>query len=54
MTTDPALTIRASDPAVAGPTQTYGPYTSAEACRRLVHLAFRDAHTALLPDREVW
>lgn len=39
--------IRPPDPAIAGPTLTYGPYTSAEACRRLVHLVFRDAHTAL-------
>lgn len=39
--------IRPPDTAMVGPTLTYGPYTSHEATRRLVHLAFRDAHTAL-------
>jgi hypothetical protein len=39
--------IRPSDPAVRGTTTTFMPITSAEAVRRLVHLAFRDAHTAL-------
>lgn len=39
--------IRPPDTAIVGSTLTYGRYSSAEACRRLVHLAFRDAHTAL-------
>lgn len=41
------LPIRQADPYIVGTTLTYAPYGSAEACRRLVHLAFRDAHTAL-------
>lgn len=39
--------IRPPDPAIVGKTLTYGPYDSAEATRRYVHLAFRDAHTAI-------
>jgi hypothetical protein len=39
--------IRPPDPAIVGTTLTYMPISSAEATRRLVHLAFRDAHTAL-------
>jgi hypothetical protein len=39
--------IRPPDSAIVGPTLTYMPIGSAEAVRRLVHLAFRDAHTAL-------
>ncbi len=39
--------IRPADPAIGGPTMTYMPISSHEAVRRLVHLAFRDAHTAL-------
>lgn len=38
---------RPADPCVSGVTLAYGPYSSADACRRLIHLAFRDAHTAL-------
>jgi hypothetical protein len=40
-------TIRPPDPAVRGTTLRYMQIGSAEAVRRLVHLAFRDAHTAL-------
>lgn len=43
----PRRLVRPPDPAVRGITLTYAPIGSAEACRRLVHLAFRDAHTAL-------
>lgn len=39
--------IRPPDPAITGPTLTYMGIESHEAVRRLVHLAFRDAHTAL-------
>jgi hypothetical protein len=39
--------IRPPDPAIVGTTLTYMPIKSAEAVRRLVDLAFRDAHTAL-------
>lgn len=39
--------IRPADSAIVGTTMTYMPITSADATRRLVHLAFRDAHTAL-------
>ena len=39
--------IRPPDPAIRSTTVAYGRYNSAEACRRLVHLAFRDAHSAL-------
>ena len=39
--------IRPPDPAIRGTTLTYMPVASYEATRRLVHLAFRDAHTAL-------
>lgn len=39
--------IRPPDAAVVGTTLTFMPIGSAEAVRRLVHLAFRDAHTAL-------
>lgn len=39
--------IRPPDPAIVGTTMTFMAVGSAEACRRLVQLAFRDAHTAL-------
>lgn len=39
--------IRPPDPSIKGRTLMYGPYSSAEATRRYIHLAFRDAHTAL-------
>lgn len=39
--------IRPPDPAIVGTTYRYGPYDSADACRRLIHLAFRDASTAI-------
>lgn len=39
--------IRPPDPAIAGVTMTYMPIGSADATRRLVHLAFRDAHTVI-------
>lgn len=39
--------IRPSDPAIVGTTLTYMPIGSRDAVRRLVHLAFRDAHSAL-------
>src|SRR5205823_4567379 len=39
--------IRPSDPAIRGPTLRYMGIRSHEAVRRLAHLAFRDAHTAL-------
>src|SRR4051794_24665594 len=39
--------IRPADPAIRGVTMTYMPIGSAEAVRRLAHLAFRDAHSAL-------
>jgi len=39
--------IRPPDPLVRGVTLAYMPIASHEATRRLVHLAFRDAHTAL-------
>jgi hypothetical protein len=39
--------IRPPDLAMVGTTMRYMPITSSEAVRRLVHLAFRDAHTAL-------
>lgn len=39
--------IRPPDPAVRGTTLSYMRVRSDEAVRRLVHLAFRDAHTAL-------
>lgn len=39
--------IRPPDPAIVGVTRTYMPIKSADACRRLVHLAFRDAGTAI-------
>jgi hypothetical protein len=42
-----ARPIRPSDPAIVGTTLTYMPIGSAEAVRRLVHLAFRDALAAL-------
>jgi len=42
-----AAMIRPPDPAIVGVTMTYMPISSADACRRLVHLAFRDAHSAL-------
>lgn len=41
------LTIRPPDPSIKGRTLMYGPYSSAEATRRYIHLAFRDAHTAI-------
>jgi hypothetical protein len=40
-------TIRPPDPAIVGTTMAYMPIGSAEAMRRLAHLAFRDAHTVL-------
>lgn len=39
--------IRPHDPAIIGRTVRIGPYDSAEATRRWLELAFRDAHTAL-------
>lgn len=39
--------IRPPDPQITTPTLAYAPYSSAEATRRICHLAFRDAHTAL-------
>lgn len=42
-----AETIRPVDPAIVGTTLTYMAIPSHDAVRRLVHLAFRDAHTAL-------
>ncbi|HZO25091.1 MAG TPA: hypothetical protein VFH48_03750 [Chloroflexota bacterium] len=39
--------IRPPDPAIRGTTMRYMPVTSAEAVRRLAHLAFRDCTTAL-------
>ena len=39
--------IRPPDPQISGATLGYGPYSSAEATRRICHLAFRDAHTVL-------
>lgn len=41
------LTIRPPDPSIKDRTLMYGPYSSAEATRRYIHLAFRDAHTAI-------
>lgn len=41
------VTIRPPDPSIKGRTLMYGPYSSAEATRRYIHLAFRDAHTAI-------
>ena len=41
------LTIRPPDASIKGRTLMYGPYSSAEATRRYIHLAFRDAHTAI-------
>jgi hypothetical protein len=41
------VTVRPPDPAVVGTTMRYMQIGSAEAVRRLVDLAFRDAHTAL-------
>jgi hypothetical protein len=39
--------IRPPDPAVTGKTLRLAPYDSAEATRRYIHYAFRDAHTAI-------
>ena len=39
--------IRPPDPAVTGRTLRLAPYGSAEAARRYIHHAFRDAHTAI-------
>lgn len=39
--------IRPPDPTIKDRTLAYGAYSSAEATRRYIHLAFRDAHTAL-------
>lgn len=39
--------IRPPDDAITGVTLTYGPYSSVEAARRLIHLVFRDCWTAL-------
>ena len=39
--------IRPPDPAVKGKTLRLAPYGSAEATRRYIHHAFRDAHTAI-------
>lgn len=41
------MLIRPPDPSIKGRTLMYGPYSSAEATRRYIHLAFRDAHTAI-------
>lgn len=41
------LVIRPPDKSIKGRTLMYGPYSSAEATRRYIHLAFRDAHTAI-------
>lgn len=41
------VAIRPPDPSIKGRTLMYGPYSSAEAARRYIHLAFRDAHTAI-------
>lgn len=41
------LTIRPPDPSIKDRTLMYGSYSSAEATRRYIHLAFRDAHTAI-------
>jgi predicted nucleic acid-binding Zn ribbon protein len=41
------LTIRPPDPSIKGRTLAYAPYGSSEAARRYIHLAFRDAHTAI-------
>lgn len=41
------LTIRPPDPSIKERTLMYGPYSSAEATRRYIHLAFRDAQTAI-------
>jgi predicted nucleic acid-binding Zn ribbon protein len=41
------LTIRPPDLSINGRTLMYGPYSSAEATRRYIHLAFRDAHTEI-------
>ncbi len=41
------LTVRPPDHSIKGRTLMYGPYSSAEATRRYIHLAFRDAHTAI-------
>src|SRR3712207_9308891 len=43
----PARAIRPPDPIIRGTTLAYMPIDGHEATRRLVHLAFRDAHTAL-------
>jgi hypothetical protein len=40
-------TLRPPDPAIRGTTMSYMPIRSHEAVRRLIHLVFRDAHTAL-------
>lgn len=39
--------IRPPDRSIKDRTLMYGPYSSAEATRRYIHLAFRDAHTAI-------
>lgn len=39
--------IRPPDPAIVGTTRTFMAISSSDACRRLVHLAFRDAHSVL-------
>ncbi len=41
------LTIRPPDTSTKGRTLMYGPYSSAEATRRYIHLAFRDCHSAI-------
>lgn len=43
----PDRVIRPPDPLVTGLTMLYAPYSSQEACRRLIDLCFRDALTAL-------
>jgi hypothetical protein len=47
ITTPASRPIRPPDPAIRGTSVMFGRYGSADACRRLVHLAFRDAVTAL-------
>lgn len=42
-----ARLIRPPDQAIVGITRTFMAISSSDACRRLVHLAFRDAHTVL-------
>lgn len=39
--------IRPTDPVITDPTLAYAPYNSAEACRRIMQLAYRDCTTVL-------